>query len=1344
VGGRGVTLLVAIGLLVGQVIVPSRAAASGEVTVSLASCDASAHQVVVPSGSDLILIGPRWVAKTRGLVEDFLRAQRAAATLNGQPLAPAGSLYTPPAQVLDAGGRAWATEWRAASGPMALGSTLVVEFDVAIDHPIPDLLVRDGQRPTLLPPGPRIHLLCAITSGTAVGSGGGIASASGGEASVTIPPGALGTDTIVTVAPSSVVPPPTLGISIGRTFEFGPSGTTFTTPVLITLAFDPATLPLGILAEDLRVATDGDGVWQRLPTSIDLIASTVSAQVTHFSHFGVVGTHTLTVDLLGSGSGVVTSTPAGIVCASGTCQADFAPGTSVDLGQLAGAGSAFVSWGGGACSGTGTCGVVINADTTVTARFEHLGITGVSVPNLSQMVVAFGTPMAAGGATDVLDGAHYTLTGGLIIGGGELSPDARSLTLTLTCVTVPCQAFAPLAAYTLEATALVDTDGRFIPSSSFTFSVPLDTTPPTFELIQPGTYTLVLTASEPLDPATVTPANMRWDGAAFPGNITLMGGSGTTCDAAPADRCSRRIRLTFGSNQLPPGGTHTLEVTTGIRDRAGNAATATTFSVTVEGSAREFAVTRAADTTPPTVTSVLSNAVRLFVTYSEDIAADIFGAASVASYSISSDGVTYTPLAASNGSLGGAGRPALYAGSPNTSLDQTGVTFVYDTTLAAGTYYLKVTGVRDAFGNLISPDPSIHAFTVQTATIAPTVAVPNLAQLGLTFTDPMAVGGATDVLDGAHYRIFTGGAASGRVIGGGGISADGRTVTLNLSCVTSPCQKFTPGASHTLEIRGLRDQAGGFYASASIPFTVPADTTAPTFTLTQPGTYTLLLTASEPLDQSTVTAANVRWDGAPFPGNMTLMGGNATTCDTGPADRCARLLRLTFLASALPAPGAHTLGVSGVLDVAGNAVAPGTSIAVTISNDTTAPSVLSVAPVTIVSPNGAGVVEPATYVNINFSEAMARSTDGYAFATADLSSSYVLLNPDGSPATTGGAAGVGSPITLQNPQLKPGGPSGGGAATTTGVINLFRFQGIRARPRLSPMPAAGVAYTLRVAEVLDDATHALGREATPPTITSVSDQAFPASPTQMQHVVNITFSESMARTQDNYDASSSANVASNYVLRNPDGSPATTGGAAGVGPPIGVLSVAFKQGAPSGGGAATITGSINVPRFNGVRARLSLSAPPAAGIAYTLSVGAIRDEAGNTLAPPTAFTLTRAADTTAPFVRSVYSTASQLFVSYSEDVALTSTNAADPASYAISTDGVSFTPLAATNTSLGSAARAALYGAAGFWAITLDDTGVIFTYGAPQGSGTYYLRITGVRDNFGDPLGTTTVTFTIE
>ncbi len=76
----------------------------------------------------------------------------------------------------------------------------------------------------------------------------------------------------------------------------------------------------------------------------------------------------LTVSLSGTGSGTVTSNPAGIDC-PGTCSANFKNGTSVMLTATAGAGSTFAGWS-GACSGTGTCSVTMSAAKSVTARFN--------------------------------------------------------------------------------------------------------------------------------------------------------------------------------------------------------------------------------------------------------------------------------------------------------------------------------------------------------------------------------------------------------------------------------------------------------------------------------------------------------------------------------------------------------------------------------------------------------------------------------------------------------------------------------------------------------------------------------------------------------------------------------------------------------------------------------------------------------------------------------------------------------------------------------------------------------------------------------------------------------------
>lgn len=76
----------------------------------------------------------------------------------------------------------------------------------------------------------------------------------------------------------------------------------------------------------------------------------------------------LSASKAGTGSGTVTSSPAGIDCGA-TCAAEYEEGEEVALTAIAASGSTFSGWSGGGCSGTGTCEVTITADTAVTATF---------------------------------------------------------------------------------------------------------------------------------------------------------------------------------------------------------------------------------------------------------------------------------------------------------------------------------------------------------------------------------------------------------------------------------------------------------------------------------------------------------------------------------------------------------------------------------------------------------------------------------------------------------------------------------------------------------------------------------------------------------------------------------------------------------------------------------------------------------------------------------------------------------------------------------------------------------------------------------------------------------------
>jgi hypothetical protein len=94
----------------------------------------------------------------------------------------------------------------------------------------------------------------------------------------------------------------------------------------------------------------------------------MNAEITVTAAFNLIGsTHELSVGKSGSGSGTVTSNPAGISCGSDCAQA-YSEGQSVTLTAAADPGSIFGGWSDG-CLGTGSCEVTLNADTIVTATF---------------------------------------------------------------------------------------------------------------------------------------------------------------------------------------------------------------------------------------------------------------------------------------------------------------------------------------------------------------------------------------------------------------------------------------------------------------------------------------------------------------------------------------------------------------------------------------------------------------------------------------------------------------------------------------------------------------------------------------------------------------------------------------------------------------------------------------------------------------------------------------------------------------------------------------------------------------------------------------------------------------
>ncbi|HET9424484.1 MAG TPA: hypothetical protein VFO55_03860 [Gemmatimonadaceae bacterium] len=182
---------------------------------------------------------------------------------------------------LDAVAEQYIVNWKPAKAPAAyriairVGQQTLDNFDVAITKP--------GAVPVKF----RIEQGAMRLSFAAVGASGGSVSAGGGTASLDIPAGALASATPITV--EQLEPGPADARVVGDVFEFGPDGTTFATPVTITLAFDPAALPADVSPRRLRLHTFVNGAWRVIPgSSVDTTSHTVSGETAHFSTYAIL------------------------------------------------------------------------------------------------------------------------------------------------------------------------------------------------------------------------------------------------------------------------------------------------------------------------------------------------------------------------------------------------------------------------------------------------------------------------------------------------------------------------------------------------------------------------------------------------------------------------------------------------------------------------------------------------------------------------------------------------------------------------------------------------------------------------------------------------------------------------------------------------------------------------------------------------------------------------------------------------------------------------------------------------------------------------------------------------
>jgi hypothetical protein len=101
------------------------------------------------------------------------------------------------------------------------------------------------------------------------------------------------------------------------------------------------------------------------PPSATKCEVTILGETIVQAEFGVSSNpkYSLAITSAGTGTGTVS-------CDGGACASSYGQGAKVTLTASAASGSSFSGFSGGGCSGTGSCTVTINADTTITAIFN--------------------------------------------------------------------------------------------------------------------------------------------------------------------------------------------------------------------------------------------------------------------------------------------------------------------------------------------------------------------------------------------------------------------------------------------------------------------------------------------------------------------------------------------------------------------------------------------------------------------------------------------------------------------------------------------------------------------------------------------------------------------------------------------------------------------------------------------------------------------------------------------------------------------------------------------------------------------------------------------------------------
>jgi uncharacterized protein YjdB len=131
----------------------------------------------------------------------------------------------------------------------------------------------------------------SVRDGGLIAPTGGTVSAGNGAVTLAVPAGAVSQPIGVTVDAATSAPQDPRTVA-GAAFEFGPSGTVFAQPVSLTLRYSPSGIGNGSPESALKLHKAVGSGWQEVAGStVDTDANAVSAPISSFSTYAVLGRH---------------------------------------------------------------------------------------------------------------------------------------------------------------------------------------------------------------------------------------------------------------------------------------------------------------------------------------------------------------------------------------------------------------------------------------------------------------------------------------------------------------------------------------------------------------------------------------------------------------------------------------------------------------------------------------------------------------------------------------------------------------------------------------------------------------------------------------------------------------------------------------------------------------------------------------------------------------------------------------------------------------------------------------------------------------------------------------------